>query len=290
MLLPRFSYHRPTALLEAYEVLDELGSSAAVLAGGTDLLVNMKHRTESPEHLVALSGLEQLKEINNEGGSLSLGSGVTAAVLADGTEALSGLTALKQGAASLGSPQIRNRATLGGNLCSARSAADLVPPLLVLGAQLVLASRQGEREVALNDFLLSGARTVLEPGELLTAIKLSAPAEGSGSAFIKLGQRRAMEIARVNAAAWLSLADDGATIQEARVALGAVAPRAILSLQAEEVLIGQAASEELFARAGLAAVEDASPRTCHEFKCEVVSVLTRRCLMQAWRQARGRAS
>lgn len=290
MLLPRFEYHRPLDLFEAYEVLDELGASAAVLAGGTDLLVNLKNKSESPEHLVALSGLEQLKEVERNNGSLSLGSGVTATVLADGPDALSGLTALQQGAASLGSPQIRNRATLGGNLCSARSAADLVPPLLVLGAKLALASRQGGREVDLNDFLLSGARTILEPGELLTAIKLSAPAEGSGSAFIKLGQRRAMEIARVNVAAWLSLAEDGQTIQDARVALGAVAPRAVLSPQAQEALIGQPASEELFARAGLAAVDDASPRTCHEFKCEVVSVLTRRCLMQAWQQARGRAS
>ncbi len=290
MLLPRFEYYQPSDLGEACQVLAELGDSAAILAGGTDLLVNLKTRKASPEHLVALSGLDQLKEINNGGGSLRLGSGVTAGILADGPDTLSSLTALIQGAASLGSPQIRNRATVGGNLCSARSAADLIPPLLVLGAKLVLASSKGEREVDLNDFLLSGARTILAPGELLTAIKLKAPAAGSGSAFIKLGQRRAMEIARVNAATSIALAGDGKTIQSARVALGAVAPRAILSQKAAQLLKGQTASEELFAQAGQAAVEDASPRTCHEFKCEVVSVLTRRCLMQSWQQARGQAS
>ncbi len=290
MLLPRFEYHLPSELDEACQVLDDLGASAAVLAGGTDLLVNLKSRKESPEHLVALSGLGQLKHVERSNGSISLGSAVTAAALAGGPQATAGLTALTQGAASLGSPQIRNRATLGGNLCSARSAADLVPPLLVLGAKLVLTSSKGQREVDLNDFLLSGTRTVLAPGELLTAIKLEAPAAGSGSAFMKLGQRRAMEIARVNAAASLTLSDDGKTIQSARVALGAVAPRAILSPKAEEILVGQAPAEELFAQAGQAAVEDASPRTCHEFKCEVVSVLTRRCLMQSWQQARGQAS
>lgn len=289
MLLPRFEYHQPSDLGEACQVLADLGDSAAVLAGGTDLLVNLKNHKESPGHLVALSKVDQLKEISRNG-SISIGSGVSAATLASGPKAVASLGGLIQGAASLGSPQIRNRATLGGNICSARSAADLIPPLLVLDAKLVLASHQGQREINLNEFLLSNANTTLAAGELLTAIKLAVPAEGSGSAFLKLGQRRAMEIARVNAATSLTLADDGKTIQSARVALGAVGPRALLSPKAEQMLKGQTASEELFAQAGQAAVEDASPRTCHEFKCEVVSVLTRRCLMQSWLQARGQAS
>jgi carbon-monoxide dehydrogenase medium subunit len=289
MLLPRFEYHQPSDLNEACQVLAELGESSAILAGGTDLLVNLKNRKESPDHLVALSQIAQLKEIGCNG-TISIGSGVSAATLAGAPQTIAGLSALIQGAVSLGSPQIRNRATLGGNICSARAAADLIPPLLVLDASLVLACQKGQREMALNDFLLSDTRTTTAAGELLTCIKLPAPVPGSGSAFMKLGQRRAMEIARVNAAASLTLADDGKTIQGARVALGAVAPRAILSPKAEDVLKGQTASEELFARAGLAAVEDASPRTCHEFKCQVVSVLTRRCLMQSWQRARGQAS
>jgi CO/xanthine dehydrogenase FAD-binding subunit len=289
MLLPKFEYHQPSELSEAFQILEDPSASAAVLAGGTDLLVNLKNRTETPEHLVSLSGLTQLGELERNG-SISIGASVTAATLANGSQATDGLTALQEGAASLGSPQIRNRATVGGNLCSARSAADLIPPLLVLGATLVLASSKGERQVDLNDFLLAGAQTVLQPGELLIAIKLDTSAEASGSAFIKIGQRRAMEIARVNAAASLTLADDGKTIGSARVALGAVGPRATLSPKAEALLKGQPASEELFTQAGLAAVEDASPRTCHEFKCEVVSVLTRRCLMQSWQQARGQSS
>lgn len=289
MLLPRFEYHQPSDLGEACQILADLGDSAAVLAGGTDLLVNLKNHKESPGHLVALSQLDQLKKISRNG-SISIGSGVSAATLASGPKAVASLGGLIQSAASLGSPQIRNRATLGGNICSARSAADLIPPLLVLDAKLVLQSSKGEREIYLNEFLLSNASTTLAAGELLTAIKLAVPAEGSGSAFMKLGQRRAMEIARVNAAASLTLADDGKTIHSARVALGAVGPRALLSPKAEEMLKGQIASEELFAQAGQAAVEDASPRTCHEFKCEVVSVLTRRCLMQSWLQARGQAS
>ena len=287
MLLPKFEYHRPGELAQALELMAELGPEARPLAGGTDLLVNLKYQREQPAHLVSLQDLAELGELSRQDGGIRLGAGLRVAHLAGGPEACRDLGALVEGAASLGSPQIRNRATLGGNLCSARPAADLVPPLLVLGARLVLQSRGQERQVELDEFLQGPGQTLIQPQELLTAVVVDAPPPGSGSAFQKLGIRRAMEIARVNAAASLVLAEDGRTIARARVALGAVGPRARLSARAQEVLEGQTASEELFAQAGQAAVEDASPRTCHEFKCEVVSVLTRRCLLAAWQQARG---
>ncbi len=290
MLLPRFEYHQPRDLSEALEVLGDLGPGARVLAGGTDLLVDLKTGDASAEHLVAVDRLAELKDLDSAGGSVEIGPGVTASLLASRPRALAGLSALAQAAATLGSPQIRNRATLGGNLCSARAAGDLIPPLLVYGATLVVQSSRGARQVSLDDFLLGGGKTVMEPGEMLSGIMLDALPPMSGNAFMKLGVRRAMEIARVSAATSLTLAGDGETIARAKVALGAVGPRALLSPKAEEVLLGQKAGEELFATAGEAAVADASPRTCHEFKCEVVAVLTRRCLMQSWAEARGAAS
>ncbi len=287
MLLPKFEYHRPAELARALEILAELGPQARPLAGGTDLLVNLKYKRERPAHLVSLEDLAELRQLNQDNGTIHLGAGLRVAHLAGGPQACRGLKALVEGAASLGSPQIRNRATMGGNLCSARPAADLVPPLLVLGARLVLQGREQERRVELDQFLQGPGQTLIQPHELLTAVVVEKPPPGSGSAFSKLGIRRAMEIARVNAAASLVLDDDGRTIARARVALGAVGPRARLSERAREVLEGQTASEDLFARAGQAAVEDASPRTCHQFKCQAVSVLTRRCLLAAWEQARG---
>ncbi len=287
MLLPKFEYHRPGELAQALELLAELGPEARPLAGGTDLLVNLKYKREQPAHLVSLEDLEELRQMSQQNGAIRLGAGLRVAHLAGGPEACRGLKALVEGAASLGSPQIRNRATMGGNLCSARPAADLVPPLLVWNARLVLQSQKAERQVDLDRFLQGPGLTLIQPDELLTAVVVDQPPPASGSAFLKLGVRRAMEIARVNAAASLVLDDDGRTIVRARVALGAVGPRARLSARAREVLEGQVASEELFARAGQAAVEDASPRTCHEFKCQAVSVLTRRCLLAAWEQARG---
>ncbi len=291
MLLPRFEYHQPASLDEAVEVLGQYAGEAAVLAGGTDLLVNMKHQAMAPSHLVSLAGVEGLDQASADGGRVTVGPLMSAAVLAQSEFIAANAGALALGAAVLGSPQVRTRATVGGNVCNARPAADMSVPLLALGARAVLTGPDGQRQVDLEEFFVGPGQTVRAPGELLSALEMDAPAPGTGWGYQKLGLRKALEISLVNVAAALSLEDDGKTIKAARVALGAVAPTPILAPGAAEVLVGQAAGGDVFKAAGQKAAADAKPIDDHRgsawYRREMVAVLTARALNQAWARAQG---
>jgi carbon-monoxide dehydrogenase medium subunit len=291
MLLPRFAFHQPASVAEALEVLGQYGDQAAVIAGGTDLLVNMKHKKLAPKHLVGLERIEELDGLAANNGGIRIGPRLTASALAGSGELTGSAAALALGAGTLGSPQVRNRATVGGNVCTARPAADMCLPLLALEAKALLAGPAGPRELPLDEFFLGPGQTAREPGELLTGLLIPKPAQGSGAGYEKLGLRKALEIALVNVAAVLTLDGDGKTIKAAKVALGAVAPTPILAPGAEAALVGRAAGEEAFAQAGKAAAADAKPITDHrgsaEFRREMVEVLTRRALRQAWQAAQG---
>jgi len=290
MLLPSFTYHRPSSLAEAIAMLDGFGDQAKLLAGGTDLLVNMKHGKQAPAQLIDLDGLAELKAAGSRGDTLELGAGLKAAALAGGLDGAAP-QALAKGAGALGSPQVRNRASLGGNLATARPAADMCVPLLALGARVALVSPAGERQVELPEFFLGPGLTSLRPNEVLTKVLLSKPRPGAGSGYCKLGLRKALEISLVNVAAWLSLEPDGKTIKQARVALGAVAPTPILSPGAARALAGAPAGDDAFAAAAAAAAADARPIDDHrgsaEYRRDMVAALTKRCLGQALAQARG---
>ena len=290
MLLPAFEYHRPTGLAEAFEVLDHYAEKARVLAGGTDLLVSMKRKTAIPQQVVGLERVAELLGVRTESGRIEIGSRETAARLTEAGNIAKDLGILAMAAGKLGSPQVRNLATIGGNLCTARPAADLPLPLLVLDARIVLAGSAGEREVGLDAFFVGPGETVAQPNEILTKVIVDRAEPGTGGGYVKLGLRRTLEIALVNTAAVLTLDADGKTIKSARVALGAVAPTPVRAPKAESVLLGKVASDELFAHAGEAAKQDARPITDHrgttEFRLEMVSVLTRRALHQAWENAR----
>lgn len=287
MLLPRFDFHRPSGLAEAVDMLAGLEGQVALLAGGTDLLVKMKHGVISPGHLVCLEGLEELRVRETGGGELALGSGVTAARIAADAGAPA---ALALGAGALGSPQVRNRATIGGNLATARPAADLCVPLLALGASAALVGPGGERRAGLDGFFLGPGQTVIQPDEVLSRVLLPARRAGEGSGYQKLGLRRVLEISLVSVAVWLRLEPDGATIAEARVSLGAVGPTPLLSPGAAGALTGERAGDESFARAAQAAAADARPIDDHrgsaEYRRDMVAVLCRRCLAQALEDAR----
>lgn len=290
MLLPVFEYHRPNSLAEAFEVLDQYGEKAKVLAGGTDLMVNMKRKVVTPDHVVGLEKLTDLNEIVVSGDRIGIGALTTAASIAASNVLKNGVGIIAEGAGKLGSPQVRSRATIGGNLCTARPAADMPLPLLVLGARVVLAGSNGQREVSLDEFFLGPGQTVVKPGEILTGVVIDKPRPGTGGGYIKLGLRRAMEISLVNVAAAITLDSDGKTIKSAKVALGAVAPTPIRAQQAEKVLAGAMAGDDVFAQAGLAAAQDAKPITDHrgsaEYRREVVAVLTKRALQAALENGR----
>jgi carbon-monoxide dehydrogenase medium subunit len=284
MLLPSFNYHRPAGLAEAIEMLAGFGDTAKLLAGGTDLLVNMKHGKLSPARIIDLDGLGELAASRTGGETLELGSGLKAAELAEG---LDGVVprALSIGAGLLGSPQVRNRASLGGNLATARPAGDMCVPLLALGARLALNGPKGESQVELPEFFLGPGQTTLAADQVLAKVLVAKPRPGSGSSYCKLGLRKALEISLVSAACWLSLEDDGKTIKEGRVALGAVAPTPLLSAGAARVLAGAPADEKTFAAAAAEAAADARPIDDHrgsaEYRRDMVAVLTKRCLAEA---------
>jgi len=290
MLLPRFEFHEPATVEEACRILGELGHKAKTLAGGTDLLVNMKKKVVAPEHLVSLDRIESLSELTGSNGTLRIGACVKAAEIAASDVVGADFPALRGGASKLGSPLIRNLATIGGNLVSARPAADFPPPLMAYGAKVVLKSSAGERTVALSDFIEAPGRTMILPEEILDAVLLEKPAAHSGSAYIKLGIREALEISLVNVAVVMTTDGADGPIKAARIVMGSVGPTPLLSPSAEKVLLGKKPSEALFLAAGVAAAMDSRPiddfRASADYKRAMVKELTRRALAQAYDRAR----
>lgn len=289
MLLPKFIYHEPKSLDEAAGLTGELGREASVLAGGTDLLVKMKRGQIHPKHVVSLGRIEEMKRVKEDPGSFTIGACVTASEINRQEELKTFLCGLSEAAGLLGSPLIRNLATVGGNIMTASPAADLPPSLIAYGANLLLRKAGGERTVPLEKFYVGPGQTVLEPGEILTGIVLMKPPRFSGCGYVKLGLRRSLEISLVNVAAFLVL-DGPARVREARIVLGAVAPTPMRSLSAEKVLAGGAADEETFERAGEAAAGDARPiddfRASAEYRRQMVGVLTRKALRMAYDSAK----
>jgi CO/xanthine dehydrogenase FAD-binding subunit len=290
MLLPKFNYHEPSTVDEATRLLDEIGKDASVLAGGTDLLVNMKMGKTAPKHVVSLSRIEELRRVRREQGCLTLGACVTAGELKEQEEIKSEFNGLCQSARSLGSPLIRNLATVGGNIVTARPAADLPPSLIAYGASILLKKQKGERIVPLEEFFKGPGQTIIEPQEILSAIILNEPPPYSGGGYVKLGVRKALEISLVNVAAFMALDGPNGPIKEARIVLGAVAPIPIRAPSAEAVLMGEKPDDALFEKAGNAASVDAKPiddfRGSAEYRREMVKVLTKRALKLAYEEAK----
>ncbi|MCA1960514.1 MAG: xanthine dehydrogenase family protein subunit M [Desulfomonile sp.] len=291
MLLPRFEYHEPTTLEEALKLLSELGGNAKVLAGGTDLLVRMKQKIDRPAHVISLARIPGLKEITPRNGhGITVGAGASAATLSRHELLWDRFTPLASASSRLGSPLIRNRATIGGNLVNARPAADLPPACMVLNATVKLKSRSDERDVPVAEFFRGPGETVIEPNELLVSVNMETPPPWTGGAYIKLAARKSLEISLVNVAALLTLKSAGGPIVDAKIALGAVAPTPVRAYAAEQVLIGNKPSEKLFKTAGETGVGMCSPITDHrgtmEYRCMMIEVLTKRCLSMALESAR----
>jgi len=289
MLLPRFQYHEPSTIDEMCQIMAELKEKACPLAGGTDLLVNMKKRIISPENVISLGRIEKLIKVDHSDGQLKIGACRTVAQIAQSEEIRDEFKALKLGADSLGSPLIRNLATIGGNILTARPAADLPPPLMAYGARVVLKKSSGERNVPLDDFFRGPGLTALVPDEILTEIVMEKPPPNSGSGYIKLGVRKAQEISLVNVAAFISLDGQDNTIKTARVVLGAVAPVPMRAYSAERALTGEKPGESLFVKAAELAARESKPlddfRGSAEYRRAMVKVLTIRALDMAYNEA-----
>jgi carbon-monoxide dehydrogenase medium subunit len=285
----RFEYHEPTSLADAAALAARFGTDGAFLAGGTDLLVQLQRGRVSPRHLIALHRVPGLGDIHVNG-AIALGACVTQRAI-ERTPTFSGsLRALIEGAEVIGGHQVRNVATVGGNLANASPAADLTPCLLALDARVTLLSGAGDRELPVERFLVGPNATVRRPDELLTRVRVPRLPPHSATAFLKAGRRKAMEISLVCVAVRLTLDANRERCLEARIALGAVAPTTVRAHAAERVLEGQPATGEAFRRAAEAAREACAPigdvRASSPFRRHLVGVLVRRALERAAERAR----
>lgn len=283
----RFELSLPDSLEACLQVLAARGSEARLVAGGTDLLPQLKNGLLRPGCVVDLSGVAELRTVVVNGSGARVGAAASARDLELAPELRRAYPALAEAAGLVGSIQVRNLATIGGNICNAAPSADLAPPLVALEAEAVIAGPRGRRRVSLDDFFTGVRRTVLQPDELLVELVLPARPVGSGATYVRHTPRRELDIAVVGVASRLDV--QGGRCVKARVVLGAVAPTPVRAGAAEALLEGQTLSQTLLEQAAEAAVESARPisdqRGSAEFRRHLVRVLTRRTLETAWQRA-----
>jgi carbon-monoxide dehydrogenase medium subunit len=285
----RFEYFEPATLAEAVALLGRCDGRASVLAGGTDLLVEIKEHVRRPDYVVNIKRIPGMDALSYDAKvGLRFGALVTSRAIEISPVVQEKYPGLLQAVRELGSIQVRNRATVVGNICRASPSADTLPPLIADGASARIFGPAGDRKVALEDFFTGPGRTVLERDELVTEITIPPPPPRTGKIYIKHGRRKAMELATVGVAVSLTLEDDAC--REARIALGAVAPTPIRARQAEALLRDRAISERLIETAAQAAMAEVLPisnvRASAEYRRQMVGVLTKRALTHAIATAR----
>lgn len=283
----RFELALPRTVDEVLRVLSERGSDAKLLAGGTDLLPQLKNGLLKPACVVDLSGVERVRALRADGGRLQVGAAVSARTLERDAVTRKTYTSLAESGALVGSVQVRNLATLGGNLCNAAPSADMAPPLLALDAEAVIVGPKGERRVPVTDFFAGVRRTVLAADEILLEIVVPSPGPRSGGNYLRHTPRRELDIAVVGVASQLTLSDG--VCAKARIALAAVAPVPLRARAAEQALEGKPVTPEAIERAAELAVGAARPisdqRGSADYRRHLVRVLTRRTLRTALTRA-----
>nr|CAI78853.1 carbon monoxide dehydrogenase medium chain [uncultured bacterium] len=289
MYLPDIELHEASTLEEAAAVMAGHAPDARLLAGGTDLLVDLKTGRVNFGHLVSLRRIDALRGISETADGLRIGALTTISQLDGSPIVRERFSPLLDATSQMANPQIRNVATVGGNIASAVPCADLPPILTAMGASVVLWSAAGQREVPLDAFFVGPRQTVRRDDEVLTAILVPQPPPSFGAAYARFQLRDGNAIAVAAVAAGVLL-DNDSSVKEARIVLGAVAPVPLLVESAGAALVGQAPEESAFRHAADAAMGAAEPisdlRGSAEYRRELVGVLTRRALSAACQRAR----
>lgn len=288
----KFDFVGPRTPEEAVATLSERGPGGKLLAGGTDLLLQVKARAAKPSYVVDLSRVSDLDRIDyRPGEGIWIGSMVRLRTIQQSALLNERFGLIVDGAKLVGSIQIRNLATIGGNLCNAAPSADVSPPLIAAGARAEILGPSGSRTISFGEFFLGPRRTVVQPNELLLGVWVPEPSVGFGGNYLRHTPRKEMDIAVVGVGSAVTV-HDGVCV-DARIALGAVAPKPIRAQKAEAALRGQKLSEDLIAEAARIAASEARPitdvRGTAEFRQHIVGVLTRRTLATAWERARQEA-
>lgn len=286
-----FEVHQPESLEQAISLAGELGPDASFLAGGTDLLIQINRKRRAPRHLIALGGIDGLSGIELRDDRIVLGALTTHKTIERSPVFEGPLAALAEAARVVGGHQIRNVATIGGNVVNASPAADLLPPLMTLDAWVVRAGGAGTRQIPIAEFLRGPGVTDRSEDEVLVSLELDRPPPGAATAFIKAGRRRAMEISIVCVAALLTLDADG-RCQTVRIALGAVGPTAIRGFEAEQALLGCEPTPAALGDAGRIAADACAPisdvRASAEYRRMLVQALVPRALQRCLQRIEAR--
>ena len=289
--LKDFAYAAPGTLAEAMKLLAQANGRAKLLAGGTDILVQLREGMRDAEIVIDVKKIPELTQLAfSRDKGLRLGAAIPCYRIYENADVANAYPALADATRIVGGWQIQSRASVGGNLCNSSPAADTTPALIALGAECVIAGPKGERTLKADDFCTGPGRNVLEPGEMLVTLVFPPAAAKAGSAYERFIPRNEMDIAVVGAGSWLQLSADGKTVEKCRIGLGAVAPTPKFAAEASAWLAGKPATEENFAQAGELAKKVASPitdmRGTAEYRVHLVGVLVKRTLQRAADRAR----
>jgi len=276
---------QPTSVAEARRIAKSNGPGGHFLAGGTDLVIAIKEKGLAPRYVIDLKRIPSLSGVRrNPDGSLTIGALTTMREVETSPVIRQSYPFLAQSAAEVGSIQIRNRATIGGNMANATPSADVAPALLVLEARARVAGEEGERVIPLEEFFAGPGKTVMKQDEILTELLIPAAPAGLRGEYIKFSPREMMDLAYVGVAAALVLAEER-RCRHARIALGAVSPIPMRARKAEALITGRALTEEIAERAGEEAARECKPisdvRSSAEYRREMVRVNTKRALLNA---------
>jgi len=278
-LIVNTGYFKPETLEEALDLISRYKEKTKIIAGGTDLLVQMKRGKTTPDYIIDIGHFPGMDRVSfDEKSGLEIGARTQIEEIAASPLIQNKYNILSQAAGHLAVSKIRARATIGGNLCNASPSAETPPALIALDASVKITSVSGQRAVAVEEFFTGPGKTVLKPGELVTAITVPIPVANSSGIYIKHTLRKAMDLAIVGVACLISL--DNGIVSHARIALGAVAPTPIRSREAEKILIGNKIDENLINKAAQAASDESKPiddiRSTATYRKSMVAVLVKR--------------
>jgi CO/xanthine dehydrogenase FAD-binding subunit len=279
--MPSFEYLKPTSIDEAISLIESHGEKAKYIAGGTDVITKIKEKKITPHYLISLRHLPDLAYIQrDQEGILRIGALTTHRMLEKSPLIQNHYPAIYDAVQNIGSVQVRNVATIGGNICNAVPSADGIIPLLTLGAHLTLVGPKGKRSLPLKSFFLGPGQTLMEHGEILTEFFIPPLLPRTSGAYIKHTRREAMELPILGVGMVLSLAEDHKTCLKARIGLGVAAPTPIRAVLAEEVMTGKEVNEQTLAETGQVAAKETKMRDSIRgqawYRREMVGVLINR--------------
>ncbi len=291
MAAPRFDWYQPEKLEEALDLVSAHRTSVRVIAGGTDLLPKLRAGALETQHLVSLNRVAGLNRIDyQDSDGLVIGAGARIAEVGEHPQVRRHYPALAHACSVMATVQVRNMGTVAGNVANAAPSGDTLAPLLAYNASLVLVERGGRRQVPLKDFFTGPGTSVMEPVEIIEAIRVPTPPQRAGSCYLRISARSKVDIAAVGVAGMISLDLEG-RILGARLALASVAPTPVRCPEAEELLVGQVPEGELIKRAGAACVRASRPisdvRASADYRRLMVQVLAQRVIARCVEQAGG---